>query len=260
MKIVLCVPGHNERMVARCRDYGADLVLFDLEDGVPESAKDRARDAVAAAVRPGDAVRINSGVRAVRDAEAVAARATVWLPKGEDWRDWTVAAKAFGLRACVPLIESPRALLLVLSELRCVATSPMPVQAVAFGAADYATRAGVPQRGLQVEHARANVVLIGHALEVDAIDSPCVSLDEHVVRDETRRACALGFQWKGAVHPRQIGWIRDESAALEAIERQRAETALLAYDAQSEAAMFLDGEMLAPPMVKSARRAAGATR
>jgi citrate lyase beta subunit len=36
MKTVLCVPGHDEAKVKKCRQYGADLILFDLEDSVPE--------------------------------------------------------------------------------------------------------------------------------------------------------------------------------------------------------------------------------
>ena len=39
----LFAPGHNEKLLGRVFDAGADAVMLDLEDGVPPHAKQRAR-------------------------------------------------------------------------------------------------------------------------------------------------------------------------------------------------------------------------
>ena len=50
----LFAPGHNEKLLGKVFDAGADVVLLDLEDAVPPNLKDRARELVAevAASRP----------------------------------------------------------------------------------------------------------------------------------------------------------------------------------------------------------------
>ena len=57
----LFAPGHNEKLLGRVFDAGADAVMLDLEDSVPPDAKQRAR-AMAADVLGGRAawVRINA--------------------------------------------------------------------------------------------------------------------------------------------------------------------------------------------------------
>jgi hypothetical protein len=48
---VLFVPGNNQRALAKAYTLGADLLVFDLEDSVHQSAKDDARKDVIHAVR-----------------------------------------------------------------------------------------------------------------------------------------------------------------------------------------------------------------
>ena len=43
----LFAPGHDEKLLGKVFDVGADAVLLDLEDAVPAALKDRARDMVA---------------------------------------------------------------------------------------------------------------------------------------------------------------------------------------------------------------------
>src|SRR5260370_7546629 len=43
----LFAPGHDEKLLRKVFDAGADLVLLDLEDAVPLDKKDRAREMVA---------------------------------------------------------------------------------------------------------------------------------------------------------------------------------------------------------------------
>ena len=57
----LFAPGHNEKLLNRVYEAGADAVMLDLEDAVPPDAKAKARAMVAEVLadRPGW-VRINA--------------------------------------------------------------------------------------------------------------------------------------------------------------------------------------------------------
>jgi hypothetical protein len=46
----LFAPGHNEKLLGRVFDAGADVVMLDLEDAVPPPAKQKARAMVADAL------------------------------------------------------------------------------------------------------------------------------------------------------------------------------------------------------------------
>ena len=51
MRSLLFVPGHDERKLAKALESGADALILDLEDAVPDAEKPRARDVTAAFVR-----------------------------------------------------------------------------------------------------------------------------------------------------------------------------------------------------------------
>jgi len=46
----LFAPGHNEKLLGKVFDAGADAVILDLEDAVPPEHKTAARDRVAGAL------------------------------------------------------------------------------------------------------------------------------------------------------------------------------------------------------------------
>src|SRR3954462_4133741 len=75
---LLYVPAHSERFLSKAHERGADAIILDLEDAVPEADKDRARaglnEAASSAGRNGAQifVRINAGERQPADAEAAA--------------------------------------------------------------------------------------------------------------------------------------------------------------------------------------------
>src|SRR6218665_3696658 len=89
---LLYVPAHSERFIAKAHERGADAIILDLEDAVPEAEKTAARDnlpaTVASVTRNGAAafVRLNAGARQRDDAiAAVRAGATgLFIPKAQD--------------------------------------------------------------------------------------------------------------------------------------------------------------------------------
>ena len=93
----LFAPGHNVKLLSRVFTAGADAVILDLEDAVPEDAKDRAREMVAATVKERAAlVRVNPPRTAAcaADLDAVAPHAAaIRIPKCESAEDvlWVAA-------------------------------------------------------------------------------------------------------------------------------------------------------------------------
>ena len=87
----LFAPGHNEKLLDRVFDAGADAVMLDLEDAVPAHAKARARAMVADVLSDRSAwVRINAlGTElAAADLDAVAGLAAgIRIPKVESAGD-----------------------------------------------------------------------------------------------------------------------------------------------------------------------------
>ena len=70
LRSLLYVPAHSERFIGKAHERGADAIILDLEDAVPDADKTAARDNLAATIalvaRNGAAafVRINAGARA----------------------------------------------------------------------------------------------------------------------------------------------------------------------------------------------------
>lgn len=213
---ILSVPGHQVAMVKKARARGADRIAWDLEDSVPEARKAEARALVAAAVRPGDAVRINYG--SYGDIEAVRDRAGwINLPKVVCTGDiMEVRAAAPGVQV-LAVIESPLALMEVWPI--CHAAD-----AVAFGRADFCAAAGLLDPGCAlVLHAMAQIALAAHAAGIPAYDSPCeLPGEEAEMAAEVERAVSYGFAGKVCIHPDQIAACRrfEPSAALRAEARE----------------------------------------
>lgn len=253
MKTVLCVPGHDEKKVKNCRKYGADLILFDLEDSVPEDKKERARETVREHATAADAVRINSidgpsvyGPRDLALVDSLDALAGVWLPKAQDWM-WGWSFK----HPIVYIVETP-SLLSRLVELTSRDQNPAPfyLTGLAFGAADFAAYMNVPASSPQVAYARQQVALAAKALGVEAYDSPCTTMHVSQVCAETREARMLGYGWKGVVHPEQVAPVKHADDFNGFWDRKLVDL----YEAQSEAVMMFEGDVIAPPMIRAAKK------
>lgn len=257
MKTVLCVPGHDEHKVKNCRKYGADLILFDLEDSVPEAMKDQARKVVVEHITAVDAIRINSinepsahGPRDLAAIDRIDHLKSVWLPKSNDWMlGWSFK------HPVVFIVETPIAVM----QLGTLLSTKRPIAGLAFGAADFAAYMNVPANSPQVEYARQQVALAAAALGVPAYDSPCVWLERrrdhpNSVYNEAYRAAMLGYGWKGAVHPSQLQEIKDVSLLTAAQDRELVQK----YERQPEAVTTrLEWEgrrVVAPPMIRAAKK------
>jgi citrate lyase subunit beta/citryl-CoA lyase len=206
----LFAPGHDEKLLRKVFEVGADAVLLDLEDAVPGSLKDRARELVTAvaASRP-CWVRVNraGGKECERDLAAVAGTVLgIRIPKVESAAQvaW-VAERAPG----VPLdctIESARGVLAAFE----IASAPA-CSMLSYGGLDLAADLGSFPGEEETLYARSHLVVAARsAAKPKPSDGVHAQLDDDEgLRREAQAAKRLGFFGKSAIHPRQVPIIHE---------------------------------------------------
>jgi citrate lyase beta subunit len=253
----LFVPASKPERYEKAMVSGADLICIDLEDSVPASAKDSAREDAIDALKWLDlnktAVRIN-GIRTAEGlADLLALRASdkkpclLFIPMVEHAVEIEIAKSALGVGTggFVPLIETVRGL----SNAIEIAAAD-GVAAVMFGGGDFSSELGVKMDWEPLLTARSQLVMACAAAKVYCVDVPFIDIaNEAGLADETARVKALGFHAKAAIHPSQIAIIKLGMKPTEA-EVAEAKDALAAFEASGGAVIRHKGQMLEVPIVK----------
>jgi citrate lyase subunit beta/citryl-CoA lyase len=223
-------------MLEKAASLPADEIVVDLEDGVAQEDKERARANLPLARARGTlAVRVNKGSAADLDAAAAVADVVV-LPKVESREEVEAAAGRTGL----PLeVQIETALGLVRVEE--IAQAPQ-VEALIFGPGDFAASLGVPVLTIgegASDYAMARIAVAARAFGLQVIDGPHAALDDPgSLRASAEHALALGYDGKWAIHPAQLDVLHEVFTPSPAeLERARR---ILATDG----AVRLDGEMV----------------
>ncbi len=232
---VLFVPANRPELAAKAPRFRPDLVVLDLEDAVPPSAKDEARGLLPEAISALDgvvpvAVRVNppgtpwfaEDAAGLPDGVEV-----VVVPKVDSVPRLDHVATAVGGRPVIAGLETVRGV----ADARELLGGP--VVACYFGAEDYvADLGGVrTESNHEVASARSWVAMAARLAGVVALDLVTLSFadDERFVREATE-ARALGYAGKLCIHPAQVtlaneafrpsedelGWARRVLAAFEA--------------------------------------------
>ena len=251
----LFAPGHDEKLLSKVFDVGADIVLLDLEDAVPAELKVRARALVAAvAAQRGCWVRVNRARTELceRDLTAVAGSvAGIRIPKVESADDvaW-VAERAPGL----PLdctIESARGVLASFE----IASAPA-CTLLSFGALDLAADLGGSPGEQETLYARSHLAIAarsaGKPRPSDGVH-PRLD-DDDGLRREAEAAKRIGFFGKSAIHPRQVPIIHEVFAPTPD-ELAWARDVLRAFDQSGGAATkTTTGEFVDRPVAERAKQ------
>ncbi|APE28109.1 Hydroxymethylglutaryl-CoA lyase [Aurantiacibacter gangjinensis] len=256
---LLFVPGGRPDRFAKARAAGAGLTVIDCEDAVPAGEKDAARRAALEAIagdREGFALRMNGVATDAGQADLAELSATGTLPATmlvpmvESAEELTEIRNTLGERCprLIPLIETPRGLRHALTI-----ASADKIDAVFFGGGDFAGELGVALSWEPLLLARQQIILACAEARVPAIDVPFIHLDDvDGLAEECRRARALGFAAKAAIHPAQV-------EAIEAVfsptqeEIVEAAEALAAFEQAGGRAIRHQGRMLEAPLVKHYR-------
>jgi citrate lyase subunit beta/citryl-CoA lyase len=269
----LYVPGNAPEKLAKADRWGADAVILDLEDSVPEPAKEPARGqvrrAVAALGARGGAqvwVRVNRPPHLTADLAEVATDglAGVMVPKAEPGllhqvdTLLTAAERQGRLRpgslAVIALVETAQGLLAV----REVAAAPRVVR-LGLGEADLAGELGLRPGPAQAELTplRLQVVVASAAAGLLKPIGPVETGldDDQRLRSTTRALLALGFRARTAIHPRQLATINNvfTPSPAEIAQARRAVAALAAATADGSGVAVDDrNRMIDPAVARSA--------
>jgi citrate lyase subunit beta/citryl-CoA lyase len=251
---MLYVPAHSERFLSKAHQRGADAIILDLEDAVPEADKDAARAGLAGNVaRAGHAgaavwVRINSGARAMDDARAAAAAKVAGI----------VVAKAepHGLAALAPLgvkllalLESPAAIL----DARACAAVPAVIGTM-VGGEDLATALGA--RAVP-EVLRTPKLLAHYATKAEGklsfgmLRSIADYSDLAAIKASAEEARMHGFDGASCVHPSAVPILN--AAFAPSAEEVVWATRVVDAAKDNAGAFALDGQMVDKPIVEHAR-------
>lgn len=270
------VPGNNPNMMADCMIYGADVILFDLEDSVPLQEKDAARYLVEYALRYLDfsntevAIRINGMDTPYweEDIKKIIPEKPdmIRLPKAETKEqikrlneEISKIEEKSGIKVgntkIMVSIESAKGL----KNAYDIATASIRLQAIAIGGEDFTADLGVKRtrEGNELLVARGELVLAAKAAKVDVIDSVFSDVnDEEGFRMETEKAKAMGFTGKSVINPRQIPIVHDVFKPTEEEIQEAIKITQVIEEAKKKGSgvISLNGKMVDKPIVEKAER------
>ncbi len=270
---MLFVSGEKVERFAKAMAAGADLVCIDLEDAVHPGRKAEARaqvlgwlgSQVRAADGPGVALRVN-GLRSldgIRDVLALVESGVrvdwLLLPKAEHASEVQALEAWCGaqLGAIAALIETP----LGIENAASLARAGGKLGALMLGGADLSAELDAQFNWEGLLSARGRLVNAAKSAGLEAWDVPNVDLSsDEGLATETRRALALGFGCKTAIHPQQIKTIHAAFTPTPA-EIEWATVLLQAVpEGQGSGAFLFQGKMVDAPLLKKARRIAELAR
>lgn len=284
IRTALFAPGINERVMSKALESGADAVILDLEDSVPQASKAQARELVAKCIsaantRVADRVTIMVRVNAastglLADDLAAVVRPgldVILLPKAEhvDEIHATAAAAArheaehamaSGSVQIVPMLES------ALGVLRCyeLLTASPRIAGSCIGTArdgDLQTDLGCAWsiEGTELLYARSKVLLDTRAAgsELQPLDGVFSDLsDEAALIADSRLSARLGYTGRTVIHPKQIEPVR-QAYAVPAAEAEYYRLVVTEFEAAEKtgvAAITVKGKLVDYAMYQRAKR------
>ena len=274
----LAVPGSNPGMFEKAAASNADYVFLDLEDAVAPDDKLAARANIIQALKDIDwrglgktiSIRIN-GLDThymYRDVVEIVEQAgefldTILIPKvGVAGDVYMVDAMVSQIETAVGLsrrigLEALIETTLGMANVEAIATSSERLEAMHFGVADYAascrartTNIGglnADYPGDQWHNGLSRMLVACRAYGLRPVDGPFGDFnDPEGFQLAARRAAALGYDGKWAIHPSQLDLANDVFSP-PATEVDRAKRILLALEeaaAEGRGAAQLDGRMI----------------
>lgn len=274
-RTMMFVPGANAAMLRDAPLYGADSIMFDLEDAVSLKEKDAARTLVHFALKTFDyssvetVVRINGldagGTEDVK-AMVLAGVDVIRLPKTETAQDIldveaviTQVEEAnnipVGTTKMMAAIESAVGVL----NAPAIAASSSRLIGIALGAEDYVTNLKTRRYpdGQELFFARSMILHAARAAGIAAIDTVYSNVDNtEGFEAEVRLIKQLGFDGKSVINPRQIPLVNAIYAPTEK-EIQNAKEVIWGIqeaEAKGSGVISVNGKMVDKPIVERAQR------
>ncbi|GAU78263.1 citrate (pro-3S)-lyase subunit beta [Fusibacter sp. 3D3] len=275
-RTMLYVPGSNPGMLADAVIYGADSIMFDLEDAISLREKDTARMLVYRALQTVDfgttelVCRINGldTPFGEKDIEAVVAGGihVVRLPKTETADDIhqveALIAKAEAKYGRV--VGSTRMMAAIESALGImnayeIAHASERLIGIALGAEDYVTNLKTKRSpgGIELLYARSQLLNAARSAGIAALDTVYSDMDNmEGFADEVSLIKQLGFDGKSVINPRQIPVVHRlfKPTDQEIAHAKDVVKAIEEAEAKGLGVISLKGKMIDKPIVERALR------
>lgn len=274
-RTMMFVPGANAAMLRDAPLYGADSIMFDLEDSVSLKEKDTSRALVHFALKTFDYSQVETVVRVngldtvgALDIEAVvlAGVDVIRLPKTETAQDIIDVEAVIerverengievGRTKMMAAIESAEGVL----NARDIAKASDRLIGIALGAEDYVTNMKTRRHpdGQELFFARSMILHAARAAGIAAIDTVYSDVNNtEGFQNEVRAIKQLGFDGKSVINPRQIPLVNEIYAPTEKEIQNAKEVIWAIREAESKGlgVISLKGKMVDKPIVERAER------
>lgn len=274
-RTMMFVPGANAAMLRDAPLFGADSVMFDLEDSVSLKEKDTSRALVHFALKTFDYSSVETVVRVngldscgALDIEAVvlAGVNVIRLPKTETAQDIVDVEAVIerverensievGRTRMMAAIESAEGVL----NAREIAKASKRLIGIALGAEDYVTNMKTRRYpdGQELFFARSMILHAARAAGIAAIDTVYSDVNNtEGFQNEVRMIRQLGFDGKSVINPRQIPLVNEIYTPTEK-EIDHAKQVIWAIreaESKGSGVISLNGKMVDKPIVERAER------
>jgi (S)-citramalyl-CoA lyase len=263
---MLFVPALRPDRFTKAIATGADIVIVDWEDAVVPDRKAEARELTGTFFGdPTDRpvlryLRINSPrlPDGLRDLEALFEMEHlpdgIMIPKVESpeevrWMTEILQPYREDIEL-FPTVETAKGVRAVAE----VALASEATTILGFGAVDLVAETGSDLSWDSLLYTRSQVVLAATEARVEALDTVWIEInDQDGLEEESRRARALGFTGKAAIHPSQVAPINAAFSPSEA-EIDLARRIVEAAEGDFSGALQVDGKMIDEPVIIAARR------
>lgn len=275
-RTMMFVPGNNPAMIKDAGIYGADSIMFDLEDSVSMLEKDAARMLVMTAIQTVDyndtelVVRVNELTsefgRADIFAMVYAGIDVIRLPKTETVQDILAVEhtieeaeryfnKQIGKTRMMAAIEGPEGVL----NAPAIALSSDRLIGIAIGAEDYVTNMKTQRYpdGNELFFARSMIVHAARAAGISAFDTVYSDVEnEEGLYNEVKLIHQLGFDGKSVINPRQIPLVNSiyQPRIKEIQHAMNVISAIEEAKQKGAGVISLNGKMIDKPVVARAER------
>lgn len=263
---MLFVPALRPDRFSKAIATGADIVIVDWEDAVSLDRKAEARELTGSFFSdPTDRpvlryLRINSPrlAEGLLDLEALFDMGGlpdgIMIPKVESpeevrWMDEILRPYRNDIEF-YPTVETAKGVRAVAE----IALASDMTSILGFGAVDLVAETGSDLSWDALLYTRSQVVLAATEAGVECMDTVWIEInDEAGLAEESRKARALGFTGKAAIHPSQVAPINAAFSPNEA-EIDLARRIVEASQGDFSGAVQVDGKMIDEPVIIAARR------
>jgi citrate lyase subunit beta/citryl-CoA lyase len=275
-RTMMYVPGNNPVMVNDAHIYGADSIMFDLEDSVSVNEKDSARFLVYNALKSIDYEGIEKVVRingldtpyGMEDLESIvrAEPDVIRLPKTEcaqDIVDVENEIERIEKEAGIPvgktkMMAAVEGALGVINAYE-IATASKRLMGIAIGAEDYVTNLKTTRspEGIEILVGRSHILLAARAAGICAFDTVYSDVNnEEGFINEVKLIKQLGFDGKSVINPRQIQPVHEIYTPSQKEIDKSIRVIQASEDAKEKGlgVVSLDGKMVDKPIIERAQR------